>query len=75
MAPFNDHMWCFYSQEFSGIGGLTESSDLETEMTKVPARTLEILASCHALVFVENKLVSVTNFINLLGNYVVYEKI
>ncbi|KAK1392069.1 putative manganese-transporting ATPase PDR2 [Heracleum sosnowskyi] len=43
--------------EFSGVGGLTESSDLETEMTKVPSRTLEILASCHALVFVENKLV------------------
>lgn len=31
--------------------------DLETDMTKVPAHTLEILASCHALVFVENKLV------------------
>lgn len=44
-------------QEFFGVGGLTESSDLETEMTKVPTRTLEILASCHALVFVENKLV------------------
>ncbi|KAL1822386.1 hypothetical protein ACET3Z_009164 [Daucus carota] len=43
--------------EFSGVGGLTESSDLETEMTNVPTRTLEILASCHALVFVENKLV------------------
>lgn len=43
--------------EFTGVGGLTESSDLETEMTKVPTRTLEILASCHALVFVENKLV------------------
>ncbi|KAK1366305.1 putative manganese-transporting ATPase PDR2 [Heracleum sosnowskyi] len=43
--------------EFSGVGGLTESSNLETEMTKVPTRTLEILASCHALVFVENKLV------------------
>ena len=31
--------------------------DLESDMTKVPARTLEILASCHALVFVDNKLV------------------
>lgn len=44
-------------QEFSGVGGLTESSDVQTEMTKVPTRTLEILASCHALVFVQNKLV------------------
>lgn len=26
-------------------------------MTKVPVRTQEILASCHALVFVDNKLV------------------
>lgn len=43
--------------EFRGVAGLTQSMDLETDMTKVPARTLEILASCHALVFVENKLV------------------
>ncbi|KAG9156521.1 hypothetical protein Leryth_006508 [Lithospermum erythrorhizon] len=43
--------------EFSGVGGLTESEDLETNMEKVSARTLEILASCHALVFVDNKLV------------------
>ncbi|KAK4407907.1 putative manganese-transporting ATPase PDR2 [Sesamum angolense] len=43
--------------EFSGVGGLTDSEDLETEMSKVPDRTLEILASCHALVFVDNKLV------------------
>lgn len=55
-------MWCFNWQEFSGVGGLTESLELETEMTKVPARTLEILASCHALVFVENKLVCVLTF-------------
>lgn len=43
--------------EFSGVGGLTDVEDLEIEMTKVPSRTLEILASCHALVFVDNKLV------------------
>ncbi|KAL3655459.1 putative manganese-transporting ATPase pdr2 [Castilleja foliolosa] len=43
--------------EFSGVGGLTEEEDLETEVSKVPDRTLEILASCHALVFVDNKLV------------------
>ncbi|KAL3639680.1 putative manganese-transporting ATPase pdr2 [Castilleja foliolosa] len=43
--------------EFSGVGGLTEDEDLETEVSKVPDRTLEILASCHALVFVDNKLV------------------
>ncbi|PIN20836.1 P-type ATPase [Handroanthus impetiginosus] len=43
--------------EFSGVGGLTDGEDLETEMSKVPDRTLEILASCHALVFVDNKLV------------------
>lgn len=49
----------FNSQEFSGVGGLTDSVDLEGDMTKVPARSVEILASCHALVFVDNKLVSV----------------
>nr|GMC63166.1 probable manganese-transporting ATPase PDR2 [Ipomoea batatas] len=43
--------------EFSGVGGLTDSEDLERDMSKVPRRALEILASCHALVFVDNKLV------------------
>ncbi|KAL8463122.1 hypothetical protein ACS0TY_033955 [Phlomoides rotata] len=43
--------------EFCGVGGLTDSEDVETEMAKVPDQTLEILASCHALVFVDNKLV------------------
>ncbi|KAJ8529363.1 hypothetical protein K7X08_036198 [Anisodus acutangulus] len=43
--------------EFSGVGGLTDSEDLEREMTTVPTRTQEILASCHSLVFVDNKLV------------------
>ncbi|CAH9120912.1 unnamed protein product [Cuscuta epithymum] len=43
--------------EFSGVGGLTDSEDLERDMSKVPSRALEILASCHALVFVDNKLV------------------
>ncbi|XP_052188572.1 probable manganese-transporting ATPase PDR2 [Diospyros lotus] len=43
--------------EFSGVVGLADSMDLETDMSKVPARTVEILASCHALVFVDNKLV------------------
>lgn len=44
-------------QEFRGVVGLTGSMDLESDMTKLPARTVEILASCHALVFVDNKLV------------------
>ncbi|XP_073306723.1 probable manganese-transporting ATPase PDR2 [Primulina huaijiensis] len=43
--------------EFSGVGGLIDSEDLITEMSKVSDRTLELLASCHALVFVDNKLV------------------
>lgn len=44
-------------QEFSGVGGLSADIELETDTKKVPSRTLEILASCHALVFVDNKLV------------------
>ncbi|KAK7356377.1 hypothetical protein VNO80_15648 [Phaseolus coccineus] len=32
--------------------------DLESDTSRVPVRTVEILASCHALVFVENKLVN-----------------
>uniref|UniRef100_A0A6N2LVQ1 Cation-transporting ATPase n=2 Tax=Salix viminalis TaxID=40686 RepID=A0A6N2LVQ1_SALVM len=43
--------------EFCGVVGHSESTDLETDMTKVPVCTAEILASCHALVFVDNKLV------------------
>ncbi|XP_047307482.1 probable manganese-transporting ATPase PDR2 [Impatiens glandulifera] len=43
--------------EFSGVAGTTDDVDLETDMAKVPLRALEILASCHALVFVDNKLV------------------
>lgn len=44
-------------QEFCGVVGLAGSTDLEPDMSKVAGRTLEILASCHALVFVDNKLV------------------
>lgn len=43
--------------EFRGVGGLNGSTELESDMTSVPLRTMEILASCHALVFVDNKLV------------------
>lgn len=43
--------------EFCGVGGLTSSMELESDMSKVTLRTVEILASCHALVYVDNKLV------------------
>ncbi|KAM7278951.1 hypothetical protein ACFE04_006085 [Oxalis oulophora] len=43
--------------EFRGIAGLTVGMELEPNTTKMPARTMEILASCHSLVFVDNKLV------------------
>ncbi|KAF7840196.1 putative manganese-transporting ATPase PDR2 [Senna tora] len=43
--------------EFSGVVGLTGSAELESDVNRLPARTVEILASCHALVFVDNKLV------------------
>ncbi|MED6170958.1 putative manganese-transporting ATPase pdr2 [Stylosanthes scabra] len=43
--------------EFSGVVGLNGTTDLESDMSRVPVRTVEILASCHALVFVDNKLV------------------
>ncbi|KAK6923655.1 hypothetical protein RJ641_009855 [Dillenia turbinata] len=43
--------------EFRGVAGLDKSGDLESDMSKVPNHTVEILASCHALVFVDNKLV------------------
>ncbi|KAL9230101.1 hypothetical protein vseg_005492 [Gypsophila vaccaria] len=43
--------------EFSGVVGSTDSMELESDMKRVPGRMQEILASCHALVFVDNKLV------------------
>ncbi|KAM6579075.1 hypothetical protein CsatB_030912 [Cannabis sativa] len=43
--------------EFCGVVGLNSSMELESDATKLPPRTVEIMASCHALVFVDNKLV------------------
>ncbi|CAA7406797.1 unnamed protein product [Spirodela intermedia] len=43
--------------EFRGVSGFKDSESLETDMSSVPSRTIEVLASCHALVFVDNKLV------------------
>ncbi|KAK4567239.1 hypothetical protein RGQ29_003164 [Quercus rubra] len=47
----------FAGKEFCGVGGLTSSMELESDMSNVSVRTVEILASCHALVYVDNKLV------------------
>ncbi|KAL5124150.1 putative manganese-transporting ATPase PDR2 [Glycine soja] len=52
-----ENFGAFWKSEFSGIVGLNGTTDLESDTSKVPLRTVEILASCHALVFVENKLV------------------
>nr|GEU98185.1 probable manganese-transporting ATPase PDR2 [Tanacetum cinerariifolium] len=46
--------------EFSGVGGLRDDMDLETDTKKVPTHTLEIIASCHALVSMDNKLVMIS---------------
>ncbi|CAL9770284.1 unnamed protein product [Musa acuminata subsp. burmannicoides] len=43
--------------EFQGVVGLDDTENLETDMAKLPERTAQVLAACHALVFVENKLV------------------
>lgn len=54
---------------------MTDSEDLEKEMTKVPTRTQEILASCHSLVFVDNKLVInfASKFSEPIQYYLVYQ--
>ncbi|RZR85779.1 hypothetical protein BHM03_00012817 [Ensete ventricosum] len=52
-------------QEFQGVVGLDDTENLETDMAKLPERTAQVLAACHALVFVENKLVSVSEARNL----------
>ncbi|XP_042393114.1 probable manganese-transporting ATPase PDR2 [Zingiber officinale] len=43
--------------EFQGVVGLDDDGALQTDMSKLPVHTVQVLASCHALVFVENKLV------------------
>ncbi|KAL5979329.1 putative manganese-transporting ATPase pdr2 [Asimina triloba] len=47
----------FAGKEFRGVGGLNDGLSLESDMASVPVQTVQILASCHALVFVDNKLV------------------
>ncbi|PKA61130.1 putative cation-transporting ATPase [Apostasia shenzhenica] len=42
--------------EFHGVVA-SSSPDLESDANKLPRRTVEVLAACHSLVFVENKLV------------------
>jgi len=43
--------------EFQGFVGLDVNLNLETETSKVPMHTLEIFSTCHAMVFMDNKLV------------------
>lgn len=45
-------------QEFQGVVTLEGEEELISDANKVPLRTQEVLSSCHALVFVDNKLVS-----------------
>ncbi|XP_020276349.1 probable manganese-transporting ATPase PDR2 [Asparagus officinalis] len=42
--------------EFQGVVVLAYDANLESDAIKLPLRTVEVLAACHALVFVENKL-------------------
>ncbi|KAH0456227.1 hypothetical protein IEQ34_014134 [Dendrobium chrysotoxum] len=43
--------------EFCGVVASTNNPDLESDVTKLPRRTVEVLSACHSLVFVDNKLV------------------
>ncbi|KAK3135708.1 hypothetical protein QOZ80_5BG0422460 [Eleusine coracana subsp. coracana] len=43
--------------EFQGVVTLEGDEELISDANKVPLRTQEVLSSCHALVFVDNKLV------------------
>lgn len=45
------------AMEFKGFVGLDVSLNLETETSKVPVGTLENFSMCHAMVFMDNKLV------------------
>ncbi|KAG1327783.1 hypothetical protein COCNU_01G017170 [Cocos nucifera] len=42
--------------EFQGVAGLADNANLESDRNKLPARTVEVLAACHAFVFVDNRL-------------------
>jgi len=43
--------------EFRGVVGPDGSRDLESDSTRLSVITMQILAACHALVFVDNKIV------------------
>lgn len=56
-------------QEFQGVAGLPGDASLESDTTNLPERTVEVLAACHALVFVENKLVCFS-YLALVCHYI-----
>ena len=49
--------WYDCNQEFRGVVGADENSNVETEPNKLATITMQILAACHALAFVDGKTV------------------
>ncbi|EMS47412.1 putative cation-transporting ATPase [Triticum urartu] len=47
----------FAGKEFQGVVTLESDAELISDANKLPLRIQEVLSSCHALVFVDNKLV------------------
>jgi hypothetical protein len=57
--------WYDGIQEFRGVVGADGNSNLETEPNKLSTITMQILAACHALVFVDGKTVSSHPFLHI----------
>ena len=57
--------WYDCNQEFRGVVGSDGNSNLETEPNKLSVITMQILAACHALVFVDGKTVSPHPFLHV----------
>lgn len=51
-------IFLFLRQEFRGVVSADGNQNLETQPSKLSAITMQILAACHALVFVDGKTVS-----------------
>ena len=46
-----------FFQEFRGVVSLDRDLELETDPSNLDEKAVQVLAACHALVFVDNKLV------------------
>lgn len=58
--------YLFETQEFRGVVSLNGSEELKADPSSISEQAVQILAACHALVFVDSKLVSLFWFSSMI---------